>query len=76
MILIVSLVSITAGALVATAVCLAWKSGALEDERTRSTRLEEALLEERALVARITGGTDDIIRAARGAHRRAEGGDR
>ncbi|USY19688.1 hypothetical protein NE857_31415 [Nocardiopsis exhalans] len=34
------------------------------------TRAE--LADERALVARLAGGTDDIIRAARGAHHRQE----
>lgn len=35
-----------------------------------------ALADERALVARLAGGTDEIIRAARGAHHRTEEPDR
>lgn len=34
--------------------------------------LKAELADERALVARLAGGTDDIIRAARGAHHRQE----
>ena len=34
--------------------------------------LETRLAEEQALVERLTGGTDDIIAAARGAHHRTE----
>lgn len=44
MILIPLLVGIASGAAAATAACLAWRTGALEDERARSTRLEKELV--------------------------------
>lgn len=45
---------------------------ALDDLASEANDLEASLCEERELVARLTGGTDDIIRAARGAHHRDE----
>lgn len=58
--------------------CVRW-SGQRRDLKQALARigeLEDDLAEADAVLARVTSGSDDIIRAARGAHHRTQEADR
>ncbi|WP_017599222.1 hypothetical protein [Nocardiopsis lucentensis] len=68
----IAVLALAAGIGGTLAVVIAWRHGALEDERARSARLESELIEANRIIRRLSSGTDDIIRAARGTHHRQE----